>query len=78
LRYHGVLPLKAGHHALLGEQRLNLDVSTGGVRAVYVSLWVSNAGLVVIPAAYKPELKPRKPTGTGSTLSAESGFFTIS
>ncbi|MEK7323602.1 MAG: DNA oxidative demethylase AlkB [Pseudomonadota bacterium] len=24
LRYHGVLPLKAGHHALLGEQRINL------------------------------------------------------
>ncbi|MCB1770955.1 MAG: DNA oxidative demethylase AlkB [Candidatus Competibacteraceae bacterium] len=24
LRYHGVLPLQAGHHALLGEQRLNL------------------------------------------------------
>jgi alkylated DNA repair protein (DNA oxidative demethylase) len=23
-RYHGVLPLKAGHHPLLGEQRLNL------------------------------------------------------
>lgn len=24
LRYHGVLPLKAGHHSLLGEQRINL------------------------------------------------------
>jgi alkylated DNA repair protein (DNA oxidative demethylase) len=24
LRYHGVLPLKAGHHAALGDQRINL------------------------------------------------------
>ena len=24
LRYHGVLPLKPGHHAMLGEQRINL------------------------------------------------------
>lgn len=24
LRYHGVMPLKAGHHAVLGEQRINL------------------------------------------------------
>jgi alkylated DNA repair protein (DNA oxidative demethylase) len=24
LRYHGVLPLKAGHHALMGTQRVNL------------------------------------------------------
>ena len=24
LRYHGVLPLKAGHHALMGSQRVNL------------------------------------------------------
>ncbi|MBL8259464.1 MAG: alpha-ketoglutarate-dependent dioxygenase AlkB, partial [Candidatus Competibacteraceae bacterium] len=24
LRYHGILPLKAGHHPVLGEQRINL------------------------------------------------------
>lgn len=24
LRYHGVMPLKAGHHAVLGQQRINL------------------------------------------------------
>lgn len=26
LRYHGVMPLKAGHHALLGQQRINLTL----------------------------------------------------
>ena len=26
LRYHGVMPLKAGHHAVLGEQRINLTL----------------------------------------------------
>jgi alkylated DNA repair protein (DNA oxidative demethylase) len=30
LRYHGVLPLKAGQHALLGEQRINLTFRKAG------------------------------------------------
>ena len=30
LRYHGVLPLKAGQHALLGEQRINLTFRRAG------------------------------------------------
>jgi alkylated DNA repair protein (DNA oxidative demethylase) len=30
LRYHGVLPLKAGQHALLGEQRINLTFRQAG------------------------------------------------
>ena len=30
LRYHGVLPLKAGQHALLGEQRVNLTFRQAG------------------------------------------------
>ena len=30
LRYHGVLPLQAGQHALLGEQRINLTFRRAG------------------------------------------------
>lgn len=30
LRFHGVLPLKPGHHALLGEQRINLTFRKAG------------------------------------------------
>jgi alkylated DNA repair protein (DNA oxidative demethylase) len=30
LRYHGVLPLKAGHHAALGGQRINLTFRKAG------------------------------------------------
>jgi alkylated DNA repair protein (DNA oxidative demethylase) len=30
LRYHGVLPLKAGHHAALGDQRINLTFRQAG------------------------------------------------
>ena len=30
LRYHGVLPLKAGQHVLLGEQRINLTFRKAG------------------------------------------------
>ena len=30
MRYHGVLPLKAGAHALLGNQRINLTFRKAG------------------------------------------------
>ena len=30
LRYHGVLPVKTGHHPLLGEQRLNITLRKAG------------------------------------------------
>ena len=30
LRFHGVLPLKAGHHCLLGERRINLTFRRAG------------------------------------------------
>jgi len=30
LRYHGVQPLKAAHHYLLGEQRINLTFRKAG------------------------------------------------
>jgi alkylated DNA repair protein (DNA oxidative demethylase) len=30
LNYHGVLPLKAGHHALLGDRRVNLTLRKAG------------------------------------------------
>ncbi|WP_347900671.1 DNA oxidative demethylase AlkB [Pseudomonas purpurea] len=30
LRYHGVLPIKDGHHATLGAQRINLTLRTAG------------------------------------------------
>jgi alkylated DNA repair protein (DNA oxidative demethylase) len=30
LRYHGVLPLQAGQHPLLGEQRINLTFRKAG------------------------------------------------
>ncbi|MFH6564710.1 MULTISPECIES: DNA oxidative demethylase AlkB [Pseudomonas] len=30
LRYHGVLPIKPGHHSLLGEQRINITLRQAG------------------------------------------------
>ena len=30
LRYHGVLPVKPGHHPLLGEQRVNITLRQAG------------------------------------------------
>jgi alkylated DNA repair protein (DNA oxidative demethylase) len=30
LNYHGVLPLKAGHHPLLGDRRVNLTLRKAG------------------------------------------------
>jgi len=30
LRYHGILPLKTGHHPLLGEQRINFTFRRAG------------------------------------------------
>lgn len=32
LRYHGVMPLKDGHHQVLGAQRMNLTLRRAGVR----------------------------------------------
>ena len=30
LRYHGVMPIKPGHHSLLGEQRINITLRQAG------------------------------------------------
>lgn len=45
LRYHGVRPLKVGHHALLGEQRINLTFRQAGQGTVANGtgpLWLQN------------------------------------
>ena len=74
--YHGVLPLQAGQHPLLGEQRINLDVSPGGVRRTRGTepgpsgSRPSRAGNLRSPARWARSRCPRQPpapTGGGWT-----------